>query len=91
MTDSLDAWAKRAELAVKGQTPRHAAPPRRKGRPMPTDAYAEAADVLDRFNRWRRDDRDAMPDPADAPNPAAIGLAIDLAVKVLRQRHGYRT
>lgn len=75
MTDTLDAWANRAERAVKG-------------RPIPPDAYAEAADVLDRFNRWRRDDRDAMPDPADAPNPAAIGLAIDLAVKVLRQHHG---
>lgn len=90
MTDSLDAWATKAERAVKGRTPvTDPAVQRRPSERRPPGRkparYAEAADLLESHNAWRRGAE------GDMACTKAIGLAIDLAVKVLRQRHGYRS
>lgn len=49
-----------------------------------TDDLHRAAMVLEVFNRWRREEK--MPDGSDAPqpHPAAIGGAIETAIKALR-------
>ena len=60
--------------------------PDMKPKPTPWAAkYGAAADVLAEFNRWRRSDKD---EPAGPPPAKDIGNAIDIAVKVLRQRAG---
>lgn len=43
-----------------------------------------AAKILEHFNLWRRDDN--IPNQYEMPNPFDIGIAIDLAVEVLKQK-----
>ena len=49
-----------------------------------TDNLHRAAEILEVFNRWRREEK--MPDGSDAqqPHPAAIGGAIETAIAALR-------
>lgn len=44
-----------------------------------------AARVLENFNLWRRDDN--IPNGYEMPNPKDIGIAIDLAVEVLKKQN----
>ncbi len=40
--------------------------------------FTEARDLLDHFNKWRRDDH--VPNSYEMPNPTDIGKAIDLSL-----------
>lgn len=46
----------------------------------------EAAEVLRKFNEWRRWDFDEESPPM--PDPATIGDAIDIAIAELEKTHG---
>ena len=43
--------------------------------------FTEARDLLDHFNKWRRDDN--VPNSYEMPNPTDIGKAIDTAIEAL--------
>lgn len=43
--------------------------------------FTEARDLLDRFNKWRRDDN--VPNSYEMPDPKQIGIAIDTAIEAL--------
>jgi hypothetical protein len=40
----------------------------------------QAMETLERFNRWRRHDRD---EPMEQPDPTQVGLAIEAAIGAL--------
>ena len=43
----------------------------------------EARDILIHYNVWRRDDH--VPNHYEMPNPTKLGIAIDVAIKVLNE------
>lgn len=43
--------------------------------------YAEAKDLLIKYNKWRRDDN--IPNTYEMPNPTELGKAIEKAIEAL--------
>ena len=43
----------------------------------------QALDILVRHNKWRRDDH--IPNSCDMVNPTDLGIAIDVAIRVLSE------
>lgn len=46
--------------------------------------YEEARDLLEYYNKWRRDDN--IPNSYKQPSPTEIGKAIDLAIIALSEQ-----